>query len=116
MPSAKSSACKHCLLMAPPSLPCLPCHLSATHDRHQPPPTSPVALTHPSISCQSSFHSHRTDSTHPRPVGRHPKSAPSQLRAANVTFSMHALSWLEGQTDFRKKHTVYSLICTPTPS
>src|SRR6266850_3767547 len=112
-PSAKLSARKHCLLMAPPSLPRLPCHLSATHDQHQPLPTSPVALTHPSISRQSSFHSRRTDSTCPRPIGQHPKSAPSRLRAADVTFSTRALSWLEGQMDCWKKHTVYSLIRTP---
>src|SRR6267142_930448 len=114
--SAKSSAHKRCLLVAPPSLPRLPCHLSATHNRHQPLPASPVTLTHPSIPCQSSFHLHRTDGMHPRPVGRHPKSAPSRLRAADVTFSTRTLSRLEGQTDCRKIHTVYSLICTPTPS
>src|SRR6266850_2751077 len=114
--SAESSTHKRCLLMAPPSLSRLPCHLPATCDRHQPLPASPVALTHPSIPCQSSFHSCRTDSMHPRPVSRHPKSALSQLRAADIAFSTHALSQLEGQMECRRKYTVYRLICTPIPS
>src|SRR6266850_526040 len=115
VPSTELSACKCCLLVAPPSLSRLPCHLPATCNRHQPLPASPVALTHPFIPCQSSFHSHSTDVTHLRPISQHPKSAPSRLRAADVTFSMHALSRLEGQTECRRKHTVYRLICTPIP-
>jgi len=91
LPSTKLSAHKHCLLVAPPSLSCLPRHLLATPNLHQSPPASPVTLTHPSIPCQSSFHLCSTDSTHPRPIGRHFKSVPFRLRAANITLSAHTL-------------------------
>src|SRR6266850_7681907 len=75
LPCTKSSVHKCCLFMAPPSLSHLPCHLPATPNQHQSPPASPVALTHPSIPHQSSFHSHSTDGMHLRPISQHFKSA-----------------------------------------
>jgi len=53
--SAESSMCKCCLLVAPPSLLHLPRHLPATPINIKSLPTSSVALTHPSIPCQSCF-------------------------------------------------------------